>query len=278
MSEIRRIDLGSTALLAFRGPDATRYLNGQLTQDVRRVAGGRISLPSCVTDAKGRLQFRVTILEIGDALWVACFDGDADELEARLTRYLIADDVEVTDLTGSHSVHHFTGPAGDAPPGTIVREVDRFGVPGTDWWLPAGTTMDFPAEIAQAEPDELEEMRISHGIPLWGKEILPGMLPPEARLDASDISYNKGCYIGQEVISRIKSAGKVPKLLARFEADAAISPGPLVQADGSPGGEITSVSPVQSGDSRRALGYLRRGATEVFQKIGDDKSLQVRVL
>ena len=50
----RRIDPpGSPALLEFRGPDAVRFLNGQLTQDVRRVAGGRISLPSCVTDAKG---------------------------------------------------------------------------------------------------------------------------------------------------------------------------------------------------------------------------------
>jgi tRNA-modifying protein YgfZ len=71
VSEVFRIDLGCPAILEFRGPDAVRFLNGQLTQDVRRVVGGKISLFSCVTDAKGRLQFRVTLMESGDgALWV----------------------------------------------------------------------------------------------------------------------------------------------------------------------------------------------------------------
>ena len=59
------------ALLEFSGPDAVRFLNGQLTQDVRKVMGAKFSLPSCVTDAKGRLQFRVwlTATENGN-LWV----------------------------------------------------------------------------------------------------------------------------------------------------------------------------------------------------------------
>lgn len=63
MSGARRIDCGVPALLEFRGPDAVRFLNGQLTQDVRLVAGGKVSLPACVTDAKGRLQFRVWLTE-----------------------------------------------------------------------------------------------------------------------------------------------------------------------------------------------------------------------
>ena len=66
-----RIDFGMPALLEFRGPDAVRFLNGQLTQDVGLVTDGRKSLPACVTDAKGRLQFRVWITGSGDgALWV----------------------------------------------------------------------------------------------------------------------------------------------------------------------------------------------------------------
>ena len=68
MSGIARIDLGTPALLEFRGPDAVRFLNGQLTQDVRRVVGGKMSRPSCVTDAKGKLQFRVSVMDAGEGV------------------------------------------------------------------------------------------------------------------------------------------------------------------------------------------------------------------
>ncbi len=259
------------ALLEFRGPDAVRFLNGQLTQDVRRVTGGQISLPSCVTDAKGKLQFRVTITESADgALWVEGPDGSQEALEVRLTRYLIADDVEVTDLTGKYVMAHFIGPVPDPPPGLIARGSNRYGIAGTDWWMPAGAPGGIPAHALMTE-DELEALRIDHGVPVWGRELQEGMLPPEALLDVTDISYNKGCYIGQEVISRIKSAGKVNRRLTRFafDADAPVVPGPLVDAEGGSAGEVTSVSPVVLGGVRNALGYLKRGASDGFLKTAD---------
>ncbi len=271
MSEIQRIDLGSPALLEFRGPDAVRFLNGQLTQDARRVAGGKISLPSCVTDAKGKLQFRVTITESPDgALWVAGPAQQAENLQARLTRYLIADDVEVTDLSGTCQLAHFTGTV----PGAIVRESNRFGLAGTDCWIPAGLAIELP--YPTLEGDALEALRIANGIPAWGRELMEGMLPPEASLEASDISYNKGCYIGQEVISRIKSAGKVNRLLTRFifDADIPILPGPLENG----AGEVTSVSPLADGDVRHALGYVKRGATDLSFKAADDTLWPVRTI
>ncbi len=264
MSEIRRIALGTPALLEFSGPDAVRFLNGQITQDVRRVADGKISLPSCVTDAKGKLQFRVRITAATNgALWV---EGPADrveELEARLTRYLIADDVEAADLTKRCSLSHFMEVMPEPPLGVIARESNRYGVAGTDWWIPAGQTLDFPL----LEGDELEALRIENGIPAWGHELVEGMLPPEALLEETDISYNKGCYIGQEVISRIKSAGKVNRRLARFVFGAGIPvvPGPLENA----AGELTSVSPLAAGGVRHALGYVKRGAADLFFKAAD---------
>ena len=257
MSGIQRIDLGTPALLEFRGPDAVRFLNGQITQDVRRVAGGKISLPSCVTDAKGKLQFRVTVTEAPDGgLWVAGLPGQAEELEARLTRYLIADDVETADLTNTYGLSHFVEQMPDPPPGVIARESNRYGVAGTDWWIPAGQSIEYPLSGG----DELEALRIKNGIPAWGRELVEGMLPPEALLEESDISYHKGCYVGQEVISRIKSAGKVNKRLTRFifDAKAPVVPGLLENS----AGEVTSVSPLVSGGSRHALGYVKRGATE----------------
>ncbi len=268
MSGIQRIDLGTPSLLEFRGPDAVRFLNGQLTQDVRRVAGGKISLPSCVTDAKGRLQFRVTVTEAADGgLWIAGPAGRAEELEARLTRYLIADDVEVDDLSGKYTLHHLTGPMPEPPPGVVARESERFGVPGTDWWVPVGQTIEFPGGVELLDGDALESLRIANGVPAWGRELLEGMLPPEALLEETDISYHKGCYIGQEVISRIKSAGKVNKRLTKFvcDADVPVVAGPLENA----AGEVTSVSPFVIAGVRHALGYVRRGATDLFFKAAD---------
>ena len=271
--EIQAVNLGRPALLEFRGPDAVRFLNGQVTQDVRRLAGGGISLPSCVTDAKGKLQFRVTITENDDgALWIAGLVEWAESLEARLTRYLIADEVETVDLTGSRELIHFLGAAPVAPEATLVRAANRFGVAGIDWWIAA--SQEISSEVSWLEAGALEALRIANGVPVWGKELVEGMLPPEALLEETDISYNKGCYIGQEVISRIKSAGKVNKRLTRFVADAGMLwiPGPLENG----AGEITSVSPVVDGAVRHALGYVRRGATELFSRAQDGTLFAVR--
>lgn len=259
------------ALLEFRGPDAVRFLNGQLTQDVRRAAGGKIALPSCVTDAKGKLQFRVTVTEADNgALWVAGPSGLEAALEARLTRYLIADDVEVADLTGKYGVTHFIGRIPSAPPGVMARESNRYGVPGTDWWLPCESDIGPPKHHVMTE-DELEALRIDNGIPAWGRELVEGMLPPEALLEETDISYNKGCYIGQEVISRIKSAGKVNRRLTcfSFAVGVPVVPGPLYDSEGGNAGELTSVSPVVTDGIRHALGYLKRGASDYFFKAAD---------
>lgn len=201
---------GEAGVLEFSGPDAVRFLNGQVTQDVRKVMGSEQVLPSCVTDAKGKLQFRVWIAE-GDAeaVLVFCRSEMILDLEARLTRYLIADDVEVKDRSGDVSI----------------------------------------ADFGAVEMDERE--RIEKGIPKWGAELTEGMLPPEAGLDATDISYNKGCYIGQEVISRIKSAGKVNRRLMKLSAG---STGELKDAEGKVFGEVTSASGGVS------LGYIKRAA------------------
>ncbi len=210
-----KADLGEKpGALEFSGPDAVRFLNGQITQDVRKVMGTGLVLPSCVTDAKGKLQFRVWIAEGCGGVLVICREGMTEDLEARLTRYLIADDVEVRDVSDKF-------------------RIEDFGFP---------------------EMDEAE--RIAAGIPKWGAELKEGMLPPEAGLDATDISYNKGCYIGQEVISRIKSAGKVNRRLTKFVFEGEGKAGEITDADGKVCGEVTSVS------GQLGLGYLKRSTDE----------------
>jgi folate-binding protein YgfZ len=281
MSEVRFIRHESLALLEFKGPDAVRFLNGQLTQDVRRIAGGELTLPSCVTDAKGKLQFHVWITEgPHGVLWVEGPEGTAEALEARLTRYLIADDVEALDLTGSYRLVHFIGSVPGVPEGVIARESSRYGVRGTDWWIPHDQDLDLPSEASLLAGDELEAFRIAKGVPLWGRELVEGILPPEAGLDATDISYQKGCYIGQEVISRIKSAGKVNKRLVRLQWDAAVPVDALelVDAAGSLAGGITSVSPLAIAKDRLALGYVKRGVESLFVKTAAGCTHPVRML
>jgi folate-binding protein YgfZ len=265
MSLNARIDCGTPALLEFRGPDAVRFLNGQVTQDVRKLDAEKISLPSCVTDAKGRLQFRVWLMKSADdALWVSATEADAQALEARLTRYLIADEVEVKNLSGQWTLVHFTADPGAVPAGVIARDSARFGLAGTDWWIPAGVTVKFPESFSLLEGDALEAFRIAHGVPAWDRELYDGLLPPEAGLDTSDISYHKGCYIGQEVISRIKHVGKVNKRLIHATIDASVSmESRLLDAAGKPAGELTSVSPVSKNGKRDLMAYLKRGAEGV---------------
>jgi folate-binding protein YgfZ len=218
-----KADLGNKpGALEFSGPDAVRFLNGQITQDVRKVMGTGLVLPSCVTDAKGRLQFRVWIAEGCGGVLVICREGMTEDLEARLTRYLIADEVEVRDVSNKFRIEDFAIP-----------------------------------EMNEAE-------RIARGIPKWGAELKEGMLPPEAGLDATDISYNKGCYIGQEVISRIKSAGKVNRRLTKFVFDNEGIIGEITDTKGKPCGEVTSVSGLLG------LGYLKRGVVEdAALRLGD---------
>jgi tRNA-modifying protein YgfZ len=268
MNEVRRVDLGSPTVLEFRGPDALRFLNGQLTQDVNRVKGQSISLPSCVTDVKGKIQFRVNLLEAAEASWwVTGLEEWAEALEARLTRYLIADDVEVTSLTGNYHLVHLIGEAPTVPSGVIVRTSKRYGVMGTDWWIPNNQSQEAISKIPTFDPDELVSLRILNGAPAWGSEIREGMLPPEGLLDRSDCSYSKGCYIGQEVLSRMKSAGKVNRRLTRFvvDSEAKLTPGTLENG----AGELTSLAPVARGTLRDALGYMKRGASE-FSILGTD--------
>ena len=218
-----KADLGKKpGALEFSGPDAVRFLNGQITQDVRKVMGAGLVLPSCVTDAKGRLQFRVWIAEGCGGVLVICREGMTEDLETRLTRYLIADEVEVRDVS------------------------DKFRI----------------GDFAIPEMDEAE--RIEKGIPKWGAELKEGMLPPEAGLDTTDISYHKGCYIGQGVISRIKSAGKVNRRLTKFVFETEGIIGEITDTEGKPCGEVTSVSGLHG------LGYLKRGVEEKAElRVGD---------
>ena len=164
----------------------------------------------------------------------------------------------------------------------MARNSSRFGVPGTDWWVPDGVDIASPDGFTLLERDSLEAFRIRNGVPAWGHELFEGLLVPEAGLEESDVSYHKGCYIGQEVISRIKRAGKTNQRLRRLELDAsmAVDPSQLVEltdTDGNPAGFLTSVSPAADGNIRAAMGYVKRSAARVFALATDGTRHEVKM-
>jgi folate-binding protein YgfZ len=111
----------------------------------------------------------------------------------------------------------------------------------------------------------LELIRIEHGVPRWGRELDEGTLPPEAGLDRTHIDFHKGCYIGQEVISRLKSVGHVNRELRGFVSTDGVplAAGSRIFSAADPArdlGRLTSAAFSFALDRHIALGYLRRDA------------------
>jgi folate-binding protein YgfZ len=123
------------------------------------------------------------------------------------------------------------------------------GIPTADYGEPAREVLDQELEATIAA-EELERMRIEAGTPAWGKEIDESILPAEAGLDATHISFTKGCYPGQEPIARLHYRGHVNRRLQVLDVDAA-SPGDEIVYEGKSVGRVTSAVP------GLALGYVR---------------------
>jgi folate-binding protein YgfZ len=271
----RRIRAGETAtavlspraLWKLTGPDAERYLNGQVTNDVTRLTEDH-AFYAAVCTAKGRMEGDVTIARHGGEFYLDADFSLRESLGARLEKYLIADDAVFEDISDLWSLSHIFGAA--LPETTAVGfavEYPRFGVPGHDVWIPA------PGAVVAGETvpaDVLETLRIEHGIPRWDAELTTNTLPPEAgprMLNA--ISYTKGCYVGQETIARLKSVGHVNRTLVFLRGESAEFPttGAKLMQGEKEVGTVTS-----SGFSPRlekgiALGYVQRALADEGTKL-----------
>ncbi len=264
---MQRWEWGQRTLVEVRGTDAVRFLNGQVTQDVRLLARGKEhALAACLTDAKGRLQAHLTLYQPTDDPAVVWLESDAslrDVVLNRLERYLIADEVEIVDRSEEFWLEHVLGEAEPQPVvgEAVKKKFARAGRAGWDVWVASALRPPDPAAgDDRSRWSEWERVRVERAVPQWGSELHEGMLVAEAGLDQVAISYQKGCYIGQEVISRIKTAGKVPRRLLAFELDAAVAPwGTAIELchEGRSVGHITSAA------GQFALGYVERRAEGV---------------
>ena len=243
-------NLGHLTLFRFNGPDSARYLSGQVTQKIEDLQPGE-SRHGFLCDAKGRIQFDITIARINNDYFISQDGGDRTELEARLTRYLIADDCEATDVSDDYFLHHSFSPEGP---------INRFGQQGEDKFIERTNE-----DVTFSDPKELNTHRISKGRPAF-PDFLEAF-PAETGLEDEFISYAKGCYLGQEVISRMKRAGKTNRQLRFIQLSGPLSakqddlffypPTSEEEADTSskPLLKITSLD-LSSSEPRPALGYL----------------------
>ena len=257
-------DLSTRVKLRISGADRLRFLNGQLTNDVRKATAAK-AIEACVLNAKGKMDAHLFLHVEGDSYVSDADPAVASILQARLERYIIADDVLVEDVTKQLSLFHAIGETvSQMSTGPRVVFANRFGVEGQDLWIDTAKHDELRAELSKTltfcDENCAENYRIEQGIPRWGRELTNEIIPVEANLEARCIDYEKGCYIGQETISRMKMSGQRNKQLCGLLSveNLPLAAGARLATGGKDVGWITSAT--RSGDRQIALGYVKRGS------------------
>jgi tRNA-modifying protein YgfZ len=280
------LDLTERAKFKVTGEDRFRFLNGQLTNDVLGLKPGSTRY-ACALTAKGKLCADLYVTSTAEALYLDTALILQSSLLTRLERYIIADDVLIEDVTDEFGLLHFLSRnveerlkdgeglerafASFSKGSRLVfeSESNRFAIAGVDLWFPSSAKSSILETLKEAPltSDVAENLRIERGIAAWGNELSENVIPNEADLQDRAISYTKGCYLGQEVISRIKSIGHVNRRLRGLVPVGDIFPeqGDKLVADAQSIkviGSITSVGRSGKSSLAIALGFVKRGHDE----------------
>ena len=280
--------------ISLTGSDRVRWLNGMVTNNVRDLAQGH-GVYAFLLNPQGKIQADLYAFNRGESLAVETERTQLETVLQIFDRYIIMDDVEVENLSGKFVVIGVAGPKspavlaakipvlslqkterqGRGAPGFVDVEWDKtkatlvWGdnpvVPSFEIWLsPDSAEAIWNALVLagaeQVHVDALETFRIACGTPKFGQDIRQRDLPQETGQERA-LNFSKGCYIGQEIVERIRSRGAVHRMFTGFEIEGPRpAPGFRIQDDGKDVAEITSVAtvPTKSGDRTLALGYGRR--------------------
>lgn len=288
-------DFSFRAKLVLTGEDRVKFLHRILSNDIKNLTSGHGTY-ALLLNAQGHILADLRIYADDDRLWV---DTDADlagKAAAILRRYIIADRVEIEPrqlssvaLQGPRSReiaqklfgtrwepleqemdHRLTDFSGQ--PARILR-LSSTGEEGYEIWLePAAAARFWESALVEGTAaglvpcgiEALESLRIEAGIPRYGPDFGEDTLPLEAGL-LNALSFNKGCYIGQEIVERARSRGHVNWKLVGLHLDPGASmpqPGDAVIMDGKPVGEVTSACFSVTLGAPLALAYVRREVSE----------------
>ncbi len=294
------LDLGCRGRLCLTGADRRRFINGQVTNNVQALRPGEGCYAALIT-AKGKMVSDLNIYVLADEILLDFEPGLTSIVTDRLEKYIIADDVQVLDVSALYGLLSVQGPkvesvlqqfdgVGDLPVNrmsflAVRHEVlgemylmnrPRLGTLGFDLFVPtAGLRAVADQLIAAAKAwgggpcgwQALEIGRIEAGIPRFGIDMDEANLPSEAGLEDHAISSTKGCYIGQEVIARLRTYGQVARALRGLRLDDELGslpvPGDRLVKDGKEVGFITSAIASPTFQAYIALGYVRRESNQV---------------
>ncbi len=210
----------ATGVLAIEGPDRIDFLQGQVTQDVKSLAPGRV-LPAAGLTPKGKLIYFGRVLAEAERLFLLLPAAAVPAVAAHLTKYAVFQKVAVRDVTDAHAEIGVYGPgaAGLELPKEAVRLPPEGEFAG-GLLVPAGLLAGAAAILDRAgsitvSPGTAEILRVEAGRPLLGRDADATNLPQEVGLSAA-ISYTKGCYVGQEIVARVRTYGRINRRLVGF--------------------------------------------------------------
>lgn len=273
------------------GGDRVRWLNGMVTNSVQDLQPGQ-GRYNFLLSVQGRIQGDSYVFAEADALLLETASEQVPRLMSLLDRFIIMDDVELSDCSASRSGLSLSGPKAAAllksiglpalPSGGLERLTVAWNsadviiihaysplVPRFEIW----TAPEVVAALSQAllsagviscDPQSQEWLRLLEGTPRYGTDIRDRDLPQETGQTRA-LHFAKGCYLGQEIVERIRSRGNVHRAFTAFRLEGAVpSPGALLEADNKQVGELTSVAtiPLSTGTVQLGLGYVRREALE----------------
>ena len=280
-------DMSWQAKLVLTGEDRVRWLNGMVTNNVRDLPVGH-GVYCFLLTAQGRIVADLVAYNRGDHLLVASDRSQAPVIAEMFDRYIVMDDVEVADVSHSLSAVGVSGPGAPAvlrdagivlpqlAPGQVVDLVWRElgisvargvhpGLEAYDIWVAAQQipTVWDALTAAGATPvgsEAFDWFRMARGVPRYGLDLTQRDLPQETGQKHA-LNFAKGCYLGQEIVERIRARAILHRTFRGFLLpDAPPPPGTPLERDGKKVGEITSSArvPFPAGERTIALGYLRR--------------------
>jgi folate-binding protein YgfZ len=279
--------MGSRAKILLTGADRVRWLNGMVTNNIRDLAVGR-GVYNFLLNPQGHILGDLYAYNRGEYLMVDTDASQAEKIISTFEHYIIMDDVEVANasdkltavgVAGPQSVEVLRAAGFELPELEALQVIDQvWGDAGVTlvrgegqqvrcyeiWLAPAnqGRLRD-TLEEAGAEavsPEALDVYRIARGIPRYGQDIRGRDLPQETE-QARALNFNKGCYVGQEIVERIRSRGSVHRKFTGFEIAGSVPPpGARIQVQGKEIGEVTSAAslPLPEAERTVALGYIQR--------------------
>ena len=278
-------DLGWRSKILVTGPDRIRWLNGMVTNNVRDLAANR-GVYCFLLNAQGRIQADMYVYNRGEYLLVDTDQSQRERLLETFEKFIIMDDVEVSPADEKLTAIGVGGPkakevlnkAGLTPRDLAALEVRDMTLNATGlslvrtdqthsfelWMSPQNAETLWNALVgAGATPagyEAFELVRVAEGWPAYGQDIRERDLPQETGQQRA-LHFQKGCYVGQEIVERIHSRGSVHREFVGLRFDRESPPaGTKIHAMGKEVGEITSTAALPNGNGDRAvaLGYVRR--------------------